>query len=139
MAKTFAFSTALKLGDGASPEVFTAVSNVSNISISGYAVDSIDVTTHDSADGFREYVAGLSDGGEISFDLVFDPSASTNSALKTTMDARTVNNWKVEFPLSPVKTWAFSGFITSLEIEAPLDESISGSCTIKVSGKPVLS
>jgi predicted secreted protein len=143
MAKTFGFGTALKKGDAASPEVFTAVAYVSNISISGYSVDTVEVTTHDSADGFKEYIAGLADGGEVSFDVVFDPSNSTHNettgGLKAFMDAKTVVNWKVEFPLSPVKTWAFSGFLTSFELEAPLDDALAGSMSIKVTGKPVLS
>lgn len=143
MAKTFGFGTALKVSNGASPEVFTAVAFVSNISISGYAVDTVEVTTHDSENGFKEFIAGLSDGGEVSFDVVFDPSNSTHNettgGLKAIMDAKTVKNWKVEFPMSPVKTWAFSGLMTSFELEAPLDDALAGSVSIKVTGKPVLS
>lgn len=142
MSKALGFNTALKVGDGASPEVFTSVAFVSNISISGYSVDSVEVTTHDSPNGFREYIAGLADGGEVSFDLVFDPANATHNettgGLKAIMDSKAVKNFKVEFPLSPVKTWAFAGFLTSFEIEASMEEALSGSVTIKVTSKPVL-
>jgi predicted secreted protein len=132
----FAHSTILKKGDGGSPEVFTAIAKVTDISISGFSIDAVEVTSQDSADHFREYIPGMRDGGEVSFDLVFDPALTGHTALKTALETGAVSNWRVEFPVNPVKAWAFKGFLTSFEIDASMEEALTASATIKITGKP---
>ena len=64
---------------------------VRDISGPGYSADTVDVTTHDSSDGFREHLKTLIDAGDITFDLVWDPEDALGQAyLLTEMQARTV-------------------------------------------------
>lgn len=58
--------TRLQLGDGASPEVFTTVSEVLRVSAIGQSVGEIDVTNLDSTS--KEYIGSLPDGATVEFD-----------------------------------------------------------------------
>ena len=54
------------------------VAQITNISGPGISTDAIDVTTHQSASAHREFLAGLVDGGEVTFEMVFDAEASAS-------------------------------------------------------------
>ena len=63
MGFTAAFGTLIKKGDGASPEVFTAVAQVQGITGPGQKADTIETTTHNQANAYKTYIAGLMEGG----------------------------------------------------------------------------
>ena len=128
----------LKQGDGASPEVFTTVSSVSSISGPSTSAETYDVTSHDTSGGYKSFIAGLMDGGEVTFDVFFNGTETTHIALDTTFQARTVRNWTLT-PNGSTKKWAFSGVITKLDYKYPVNGPQTASCTIKVSGKPLFS
>ena len=50
----------------------TKVAEVVNISGPNIETEDIDITSMDSSSGFRDFIPGLIDGGEISVDLVYD-------------------------------------------------------------------
>lgn len=133
MSGNNAFGTSLSKGDGAETEVFTAVGNVTSVSGLSLSRESIDVTAHDSTDGWREHIPGLKDGGEVTVDLNFDPNEHVELGLDDfALDAN--SNWELAFPTGA--KWEFSGHVTSDESDAPHDGKLSGSITVKVSGKP---
>jgi len=54
------------------------------------SVDTIDATTHQSADYFKEYLPGLIDAGEVSIEGLFDYADTTGQqALITDLNSRT--------------------------------------------------
>ncbi|MCI0687121.1 MAG: hypothetical protein L0Y54_07800, partial [Sporichthyaceae bacterium] len=75
MAGIDAFGTVLKRGDGGSPENFTAIGRSTSISGPGLSRETLDVTAHDSPDQWREFQGGLRDGGELTVDINYDPTA----------------------------------------------------------------
>lgn len=133
------FGTQLQRGDGATPEVFTTIANVTSISGPSFALDTIDVTAHDSANGIREFVAGLVDVGEISLDLNFDPSETTHTGLRDDLINRIARHFKLVFPVSPAVTWSFTALVTAFSLNEPMDDKLSGSVTLKISGLPTFS
>jgi predicted secreted protein len=134
-----AFGTTLKIGDGASPEVFSDIAEVTNISGPGMSMDTIDVTNHGSAGGWKEYAGGLLDGGEVKLELNFLPADTSQKLLATTLAARTKKNFKLEFPDTANTTWSFSAFVTNFEPSAPVDGKLGASVTLKITGQPALS
>ncbi len=105
------FGTLFQMGDGASPETFTTVTDVTNIRISLNA--------------------------EVSFDINFDLADPTHQNLRTLLTNQAVNNFRIVFPTSPATTWQFAGLVTSYEVNVPIDNKlISASITIKITGKP---
>lgn len=128
------FGTTLSRGDGAGSEVFTAIANVTSITPPALSRETIDVTAHDSADGYREYLGGLKDSGEVSADVNYDPSE--HDTFVDDLDDTEPRNYKVTFPDGTV--WAFSAILTGFEASAPMDDKLSASLTWKVNGKPTI-
>lgn len=133
---TSAFGTLLKQGDAASPEVFTTVAEVRNITFGPLTTELIDVTNHDSANNHREKIASLRDSGECTFTINYLPDNAThiNSAggLLATYVARTARNWTVDWTDPTPTTWAFTGVITSFGVNAPIDDALTADVTIGI-------
>src|SRR5688572_24654951 len=89
---------ALKIGDGASPEVFTAIGNVTSFGIEQNA-DQIDATHLGSTSGFREFKQGFK-SATVNFELHFDPdhpSQDDASGLMAAFEDGTEYNYKADF------------------------------------------
>lgn len=134
MAGYNAFGTFFQRGDGAEPEVFATIGEATNLAGPGMTRETIDVTSHDSPDGFMEYVGGLKDGGEFTFDVNYDPAI--HNILQNDFDDPLPRNYKLVLPDPPGGSWGFSAFITGMELEFPHDDKMTASMTFKVSGRP---
>jgi predicted secreted protein len=131
-----AIGTHLQKGDGASPEVFTTVATVGNITGPGLKGDAIDVTNHDNTAMYKQFIVGLKEGGDVKFVLYFDPTEVTHTGLISTFESRTVTNWKLTLPVSPSQGWTFEGVITAFDNKYDVNGALMADVTIKVSGKP---
>lgn len=101
--------------------------------------DALDATTHDSANGYRDFIGGLRDGGEVSLKGNFYPGDTLGQiGLRDDLDAGTLQVFVLTFPAAMAATETFNGIVTSLETGAPLAGKVPFTATIKVSGKPVL-
>lgn len=104
-------------------------------------IETIDVTTHDSTDNFNEFLAGVADGGEISFDVEFDGSLAAHETLFNAVAGRVKHNFYLKLP-GWVSTggggyWAFAGLFTKFSPTFGVKSSVKAAMTVKVSGKPV--
>jgi len=130
--------TQLKMGDGATVEVFETIAEVADIGGPSFSRDSIDTTNHDSPGGYKEGLPGLRDGGEVTFSINFMPENETHIAAIAQFDDDEVHNWQLVYPITPAKQWNFKGYITKFDTKAPVGDKLSADMTVKVSGKPVL-
>jgi hypothetical protein len=120
--------SSFSLGDGASPEVFTEVAQVFDISPPSESVDVIDKTHMKSPDRGREFMEGLSDPGETSFEMNFVPG----SAAEALILAKRTRNARITYPNSA--TWTFKGIRTGYEPAVPNEDKMTASVTYKVAG-----
>ena len=126
---------------------FVSILGIKSISGPDISRDTHDVTDMDSAQ-FREFIGGLVDAGEISFDANFLPRDTTQNQSddgfmaefdKGSCDSR--GNWRIVLPGCDGDAdaiWEFAGIVSGQSIELPMDDVMSFSGTIKVSGRPVL-
>jgi predicted secreted protein len=135
MAGLDAFGTQLERGDGAAPEVFTAIANVTNITPPGIERETYDVTAHDSPDGWREFVGGLKDGGEVEIELNYDPRE--HDTLVADFEDDQPRSYRIVFP-GTLGQWGIKAIMSGFESEAPHDDKLSATVTFKVSGKPTI-
>ena len=135
-----AFGSLLQMGDGATPEIWTTIAEVTNISGPTLTQEVVDVTSHSSSGAFREKVGGLLDGGEVTFDLNFIPTGATHKeavgGLLYNYTQRSVNNYKLLFV--DTTYWIFPALVTSIPPDAPIDGKLGMSVTLTVSGEPTL-
>ena len=139
MAKKAAYGTALTM-QRLQTGTYVALTNLNDITGPEVSVEPIDVTTHDSADGFGESIPGLADGGEVSFEMQFDPSSVAHETLYADVAARQMHNWRLQLPGFASTTAGgyvqFAGFLTKVGMGLPVKGSITAPISIKVSGKP---
>ena len=112
-------------------------------SISGptETMDTIDVTSHDSDDAYREFVAGIKDGGDISFEGNFiKGDVDGQIAMHTDFQAGTKRAWVIKMPgwVPGSPQIAGNGYVTAFSMSYPYEDKISVSGTIKITGKPIL-
>lgn len=129
-----------KTGDAASPEVFTAVAEVTSVSGPTLARDPVEATHTDSTEAWREFIAGLKDGGEVTITMNFLAGNATqnNSGLLGDFNSQAAQNYRITWPSSPTVDWTFAAILTGFEPDAPIDDRMTASATFKITGKPTL-
>ena len=121
------------------PEAFTTLAEVTNITPPAIARDTVDATHMESPEAWREFIAGLKDGGEGSVEMNFVPGTNA-AALMAELDlsgSSAVKNRQIAFPNGSI--FAFAAILTGFEPEAPIDDKMVATATFKVTGKPTLS
>lgn len=121
---------------------FTDVAQVNSVSGPGFAADAIEKTHMASPNAFREFFAGLVDGGEVSFECNFLPGNATQMAttgVLKIMKSREVRVWRITFPGSPEVGISFPAVVTGWEPDAPGDDKMTLAITLKVAGEPTIS
>ncbi len=109
------------------------IGDIMSISGPSIAIDSIDISTMDSASKFSEFIPGMLDAGELTFDVNYDGSAGgTANDLQTALVTEALETWTVTFPGG--SNWAASGFVSSLGNAIPFDDKVTQSVTITLSG-----
>lgn len=131
MAK-HALGTTFKIGTNAVAELI----EIGGVDMSA---DTIDVTTLSSTDGYRQFVQGLKDAGEVSLSGFFKPDDTNGQAeLLDLFDSGDVTAMSIVFPTSLGYTWSFSAIVTGYVTGAALEDAVTFEATLKISGKPTL-
>lgn len=130
----FAWGTLLQRGDGETPEVFTTIAEVNDISGPGFALDTIEVTNHDSPEGWEEHIGGILRSGEITYDINYDKESTAHLGLISDMTGRIKRNFKITFPDDT--EIILTALVTGFEFGAPVEDKLSASVTLKGTGKP---
>lgn len=131
-----AFGIALKRSDMATPTAtFTTIANVTNVSGPEIERETYDVTAHDSVDGWREFIGGLKDGGEVTLEINYDPRK--HDPFVADFGDTVPRDYKLTFP-GTLGEWALKLVLTGFKSEAPVDDKFTGEMKFKVSGKPVI-
>jgi predicted secreted protein len=136
----WAFGTILQLGDGAAGalEAFANIAELTEINPPSMTKDSIEVTNHSSAYRYREFKAGMKDGGSVSGKgnwLPNDATQDENTGLMKIFDDDLNHNWRLVLP-DGLGTISFRGHVTAFTPETPLTAQGTLAFTIKVTGKP---
>lgn len=118
---------------------FTTIGQVRDIKGPSMALNPIEVTTRDSTSKHKEYIAGLREAGEVTFDLVLDGDLATHSmtvagGLGTYLQAGTIGSYKLTFAdVSPVVA-TFSALVIKYEPELPYAAEQKASATLRITG-----
>lgn len=137
MAGLDAFGASLERSDMASSPTFTEIANVTSISGPSISRNTYDVTAHDSANSYMEFIGGLKDGGELSFDLNWDPADQTHEDLFSDLDDLVPRDYKLVLP-NDIAEFAFEAILTSFEVGLPVDDKLTAAVTYKITGAPTL-
>lgn len=109
----------------------TSIGGLTSASLSGGDVNFIDVTTHDSTGGWKEFVGGLVDGGTLDLNGNYDAEDSGQGKLIDDV-AETL---AVVITYSDGSTASFNAVVGKYDVGNELDDKITFSCPLKVTGE----
>jgi hypothetical protein len=132
---TIGYGTTFAFGDGAVPEVFTALAEVTDITPPSDSVDIIETTHMSSPNRTKEFVAGLNDPGECSFDIHFLPGVGDDALIQAKRNVGTKANYQIEYPSGA--TWTFAGILTGYAPTVPVNDRMTATVTFKVTSSYV--
>ena len=102
---------------------------VVDINVGGSSTDTPDSTHQLSASQFRTFLAGLTDAGEVTLTLNFNPASYVVPAERATGTLQL--NWSAN------RRFSCSAIVTGRSAAAPLGDVIRQDLTFKLTGQPV--
>jgi len=123
----------LKRGDGADPEVFTAIGELTGIDGVGSGTSAeIDVTTLSST--AKEFILGLKDEGEVTLTMNLDTANAPQTGLRTDRDNKTLRNFELTLTDSGPTVITFSAYVKNFPLGISVDSQITLSLALRISG-----
>lgn len=130
----WAYGSKLKMGDGAVSESFSTIAELNDIEITR-SRDSIDVTSEDSSNGWREFIPGWRDA-EVTCDGNWVPADATqdsSTGVASQFGDDDNHNYQIVLP-DGTTTISFAGHVTKFDTKLPREDKGNFSATIKISG-----
>jgi len=128
------YGSVVEMADIAAPTTFTYIAEVKSITPPSETSDTPDATHMQSPNKRREFVGGLTDPGEFSFDMNLVPGSASDIYLMASAGKRKVV--RQTFPTG--QQLIFIGVRSGYEKSVPLDDVMTATVTMKVSGDPTL-
>jgi predicted secreted protein len=102
--------------------------------------DTVDVTTHSSSGGYREFITGLADGGQLTVTINWHDDEPAHAALETAQAARALTAFQLHWPgYATNNLMDFNAFVTGLTRSSPIDAQITRDLTLKITGPVAVS
>lgn len=115
------------------------VGSLTSINAPELTADTTDVTALDNKDGYKEFLGGFKDGGEVALEGFMDGEDAGQAAMYDAFEDQARHTCKVVFPEAIGKTWTFQGVVSKFKSgDASLGDALKFSTSVKVSGKPTL-
>lgn len=130
-AATRSVGTKLKIG-------LNFIGDLSSIGSPSITQEELDVTTLDSEGGYREFIPGFKDPGEVPISGYFVLADQGQAELIAALDSEELQDYEIIYPARLGASWSFQGFISSYNITAETEDAIGFDATIRVSGKPTI-
>jgi hypothetical protein len=127
-------TTLIKTKSGSEGEDLT-IGNLTSIGEIGLESGEVEVTTLDSEDGFREFMPGFKDAGEVPIAGIIK-SETAMVAMYALSDSQSIEEFTIESPEG--NTWVFEAFVKSFkEGEVVIDGVRNFTGALRITGKPV--
>jgi len=137
-----AFGTQIQVLSAASPEAFTTISGVGDITGPNTQVAETETTSHSTGKPHRTFIPTLIDDGDLAFPCYFNPSDPTHSlfsayGLENLYQNRAVTKFRLINTDPTHRTREFLGFVKQLSETYPLAGVCTRQTTIRITSVPV--
>ena len=112
------------------------VAEVNSIAGPNATRNQIDVTSLDSTGGYKEYIGGFRDGGEVTLNMNF--TKASYGLMQNDFEDNDLVSYIIVLPDASATTISFDGFVQNLGFAVPTDDKVTADITIKVSGAVTL-
>lgn len=113
------------------------VANLTSIAGLELTAEVIDTTSLDAVNGFKSFIGGSKDAGEVKIKGFF--VGAEFEKVITDFNDGSIDAYTIEFPdqITTAKSkWSFNAVVTSVSTGAEVDNAVSFEATLKVSGQP---
>lgn len=132
MAKSRSVGTKFTIGG----KVVGGLTSINGLEMSS---ETTDVTDLANADGYKEFLGGFKDGGEVTVEGYLDGENEGQNAAYEAFESQEAVECAIAFPTAIGKTWNFTGVVTKYKAgDAGVTDALKFAATVKVSGKPTL-
>jgi len=128
------YGTVLEIALASTPAVFTYIMETYSATPPSDTDDQVDASHFQSPNRYREYIPGLTDAGEASFEMNYVPGSETDRFLISIKGKRLIA--RITFPngIQIIFMCSRGGY----EKDVPNDDKMTATLTLKVSGEPVV-
>ena len=113
--------------------LWVAIAEITSISGPGMSRETIEVTALDTTGGYREFIGGLREGGDVTLSMNF--SRATYEAMKDDFEDDDNQSYAIVLPDDDRTTLEFEGLVMEVPLGIETGDKISADVTIKVSGQ----
>lgn len=113
-----------------------AIAEVINIDLAGAKLDLVDVTNMDSVGGYKEWLATLREGGEVTCEANLIPGANLG-VLQADFDGQLPQAWSIAVSNPVIMTVSFNAYVMDIGIKLQHDKQAVLNFKLKVTGPKV--
>ncbi len=138
MSKSRSVGVKLKVGEK-NGATLTKVGGLTTINGIQLSAESVDLTSLDNEDNYREKEPGFKDGGEVTVSGFFDNTDEGQQKMYALFESGDVVPVEIAFP--PKQTgakWNFNAGVSAFSTSFELEDGVAFEATFLVSGKPTL-
>lgn len=109
------------------------IAEVNNISGPTMTRETIDTTSLDTTGGYRTFITGFRDGGQITFAMNF--TRDEYETLKSDFESDDLQDYEIVLPDDDNTSFEFQGLVTEIPLTIPPGDKVTVDVTIKISGE----
>lgn len=133
MATVESQGTVIQVGDGGATEVFNAIGEVTGFS--GPDGTAAEIPVSNLSSSRVEVIMGLADEGRLTLNINFDPAnANGQGRCRTLRSTRKAGTFKILFNDIGSTVWTFDAFVLGFPIEGAVDQVVSGTIQLRITG-----
>ena len=116
----------------------TELGEITGISLPSPETTEVDATHFKSPNRRREYISGLIEDGDGTFEMNLVPGSATDTLIREAQSSGTARDYKIVIP-DGAGTWEVTGscIVRRYERNVPIDERMTASLTVRFTGASV--
>jgi hypothetical protein len=131
------------LDTSVSPQPWNKIALVDDIEGPKIKRTVIDVTTHDTQNGYVQKLPSLKDAQQVMLTMLWDPTDPSHdesgyTSVKTMLEDGIIRQFKITYPVSPPRKQTFAGFVVAYEPSSKVKDALRLNVTIEVTDKATL-
>lgn len=134
MPALIGYGATLSIGDAAT-NALTLIAEVTGISLPAPETAEVETTHFTSPNRRREYIAGLIEDGEGTFEINYLPGSASSALIQAAQNAGSTRAFKIVIP-NTTGVWNITGslIIRRFERQVPIDDRMTASLTVRFTG-----